>query len=417
FLQDFGAHLAPMVAMPPQSVPKGPEDTSTLRLAARVQGDHGFVFVNNYLRLYPLPERQDFQIRLKLPTETLAVPRNPTNIPAGAYFIWPVNLDLGGVILKYATAQLLTRLKEGKSDYYFFFQQPGIAPEFVFDGRSVASLEAGEASVRRDGDGIYVSGITAGPAVAVTLRSPAGKVTRIVVLTRSQAENTWQAVIRGQKHLFLSSADVFFEGARMHLRSRDANALTLSIFPNLKPSSTSFHSAGRAGIFATYTTKVHPKEIPMRWEKIRDAAPSTPVRKGKYNALAPTGTDFDQAAVWRISLPENALQGLSDVFLHIEYIADVARLYHSAAAVRVSSPAADLLSDDFYKGTAWEVGLKRFAPQAFHKLDLKLMPLRKDAPIYLPQKAWPPFPPQGELAEVRKITTIPEYEAVVEFGP
>ncbi len=55
-----------------------------------------------------------------------------------------------------------------------------------------------------------------------------------------------------------------------------------------------------------------------------------------------------------MTLPKNALDGLSDVFLNIHCFGDVARLHEGA----------QLLDDKFFNGSPWEVGLKRFTPQA-----------------------------------------------------
>src|SRR5215472_15598291 len=66
FLNDFGAELAPMTSYFPARVPSSLHDVETPRVAARLQGDHGFLFINNYQRTYPLPERHNFQVQLEL---------------------------------------------------------------------------------------------------------------------------------------------------------------------------------------------------------------------------------------------------------------------------------------------------------------------------------------------------------------
>jgi len=77
FVQDFGSYLAPMTAVAPDLLPSGTQDTTTLRVVARTQGDHGFLFFNNYVRNYSLPEHKGVQAVLKLPSETITVPRHP----------------------------------------------------------------------------------------------------------------------------------------------------------------------------------------------------------------------------------------------------------------------------------------------------------------------------------------------------
>ena len=215
----------------------------------------------------------------------------------------------------------------------------------------------------------------------------------------------------GGEHVFLSQADVFFDDTCLHLRARDVRQLRFSVFPALKTAPRAnlpLKQTGRDGVFVSYSAALPPKQVPVHWEKIRAASPSVPGKMGKYNAMAPDDSDFDRAAAWRIVLPAHALDGLSNVFLQIQYFGDVARL----------NAGQRLLADDFYKGMTWEIGLKRFAPEALGKnLELKVMPLRKDAKIYLPRNAWPRFPLSGEIAAVFTIAASPEYEVRVELQP
>src|SRR5712671_271296 len=57
FLGDFGSSLATMPSYLPERMPKSKKDTSTPRVAARLHADRGFIFLNNYQRTYPLPEK------------------------------------------------------------------------------------------------------------------------------------------------------------------------------------------------------------------------------------------------------------------------------------------------------------------------------------------------------------------------
>jgi hypothetical protein len=100
-------------------------------------------------------------------------------------------------------------------------------------------------------------------------------------------------------------------------------------------------------------------------------------------------------------VPEDALEGLKNLYLQISYVGDVGRL----------SSGDELLDDNFYNGATWEVGLRSFGGAALGRgLDLKIYPLRKGVPIYLPKGAWPLFPPGGETARIRSVSLVPEYE-------
>jgi len=78
FLDDFGSSLATMTPYFPDRMPASKSDTATPRVAARFQKDHGFVFINNYQRNYPLGARKNFQLRLKTMAGEMKVPRRPT---------------------------------------------------------------------------------------------------------------------------------------------------------------------------------------------------------------------------------------------------------------------------------------------------------------------------------------------------
>jgi beta-galactosidase len=409
FLNQFGSSLAPMAPVLPTVVPANAADRSTVRASARTQGNRGFVFFNNYARNYPLPDHRGIQIKLVLPSETVVLPRKPIDLVSGTYGIWPVNLDLNGILLKYATAQPLTMVRDANVVYYFFLAPPGIQPEFAFDERTLTSLKAGKGVISRASGFRYVGGLVPGPGIALSARSKTGQTVHVIVLTRSEAQNLWKFTVAGGERIFLSPADVFFDDRGLHLRARDVRQLRFSVFPALKNAPVAnvpLKPAGRDGVFVSYSVSMPRNPVPVRWEKVRAAAPSLPGKVGKYNAMAPDDSDFERAGVWHIVLPAHALDGLSDVFLQIQYAGDVARL----------EAGQRLLADDFYKGMTWEIGMKRFATESFGKnLELKIMPLRKDAPIYMPASAWPEFPLTGEIADVSGIHALPEYEVRVDM--
>jgi beta-galactosidase len=64
------------------------------------------------------------------------VPAQPVDVADGSYFIWPVNLDLDGTRLRYATAQPVARLDNGKDGVtYVFAASEGVPVELAFDAR------------------------------------------------------------------------------------------------------------------------------------------------------------------------------------------------------------------------------------------------------------------------------------------
>jgi hypothetical protein len=105
FLEAFGPGLAPMSVHAPDMLPKDSADLVTPRFSVRSIGDKGFLFVSNYVRQYPMAVQKDVQFAVNLPGGAVTIPAHPIDIPSGAYFMWPINMDLSGARLVYATAQ------------------------------------------------------------------------------------------------------------------------------------------------------------------------------------------------------------------------------------------------------------------------------------------------------------------------
>ena len=405
FLDDFGSSLATMTAYFPDRMPAGKSDTATPRVAARFERDHGFVFINNYQRNYPLPARKNFQVRLKTAACEMKVPRHPTEIPSGAYVMWPVNLNLGGTVLKYSTAQLLCRL--GAPDTYVFFAWPGLPAEFAFEAAADATLEAPHARIERENGDVIVDRVEPGKQAAICIRKAGGQEVRIILLSREMARDAWKANLAGRSRLLLSSSDLYFDSNAVHLSSMDAGQLGFEILPKLDAAPAGFTASGADGLFEQYQIHVRPEKVKALVEKLRDAEVRPPVRMGKEVAEAPEAEAFQGAAEWSIQVPPITSPAVRNVLLRITYMGDIARVYADGK----------LATDDFYKGTPFEIALRRpAAPDAEQTLKLQILPMRKDAPIYLPAGGDIAFPPSGQIVELQRVEVVPEYQAVAEVG-
>jgi hypothetical protein len=138
FLHDFGSSLATMPAFIPTNHVTKKSDTETLRWSVRSDGNSGYVFVNNYQRLQPMPAKTNVQFKLNLPSGELIFPQKPVTIPAESFFFWPFNMNLDGAKLIYATARPVCR----HGNTFFFAEIPGVPAEFVFEPKSLESSPA-----------------------------------------------------------------------------------------------------------------------------------------------------------------------------------------------------------------------------------------------------------------------------------
>ncbi len=68
-----------------------------------------------------------------------------------------------------------------------------------------------------------------------------------------------------------------------------------------------------------------------------------------------------------------------------------------------------MIDDDYYYGETWTIGLKRFAAKLDAPLTLTVMPLRKDAPIYLDDAVRATLPDTDQVAVVKSVKLVPQY--------
>lgn len=114
-------------------------------------------------------------------------------------------------------------------------------------------------------------------------------------------------------------------------------------------------------------------EAPMI-KKVKEAGPLRTITIGVNKAAEePTDADFEQAAVYTIDLPEVSGKGR---LLNIDYRGDVARLYADGK----------LIDDNFYNGRPFQYALWRL-PKECRQLELRILPLQKDMPVYFPREA------------------------------
>jgi beta-galactosidase len=399
FLGDFGSNLAPMTAYFPDEVPSSKDDTATPRVAARLKDGKGFLFINNYQRLHPLPERKQFQVKLETASQTIEIPRRPVDIPGGVYTIWPVNLSLSSAVLRYATAQLLCRLQDENT--FVFFAWPGISPEFALVEKAGTSVEAPGARVSHDRDVTYVSGITPGPGSVIQIHASNGLSTWLLVLTREEALNAWTAKLGGKHRLVLSSADVYFDGDTLHMSADDPSLLRASFYPAWDGTPAGFEDLGREGVFEKYAASPEPLpvDIQPKVEELSSGGDPAALRFCRGVPEVPDDSAFEGAAKWRVRIP---MSGSSvKLLLDIRYQGDIARIY----------AGGKLFDDNFYNGSDWQIGLWRISREDLAQgLELKILPLRQDSPIYLPKGARPNFSSEAQIATLAGIRAIPEYE-------
>jgi len=149
------------------------------------------------------------------------------------------------------------------------------------------------------------------------------------------------------------------------------------------------------------------KPVAATVEQVRPAGPLREIRLGSIKqpvAAAPSAADFENAAVWRVKLPDGFDPASTDSMLRIQYTGDVARVYIGDR----------FITDDYYNGKPLEIGLKRHAAELKEgEIKVEVLPLQKSAlageapSIFMDPTARPDFDDHESVAEVRAVEIVP----------
>lgn len=411
FMHDFGDRLAPMTVRKPDIAPADAEDLKTPRWSLRSKGDSAFVFVSNHVRQYAMAEQRQVQFSVKLPHETKVFPRKPVDVADGAYFIWPVNFDLDGVRLSYATAQPVARLDNGKEGVVYVFAASGTIPvELALDGVAADAVQAvAGARVAAAGGGVVVDGVTPGTGAALTIKRAQGGPLTVVVLSEEQARQLAIGELAGKRRLVLSAQQVWFDGGGLKLRSDGNPAFRFAVYPplpkapKLSAAKQGALHAGSDGLFQAFDTTLPERRPAATVTPVRAAEEVRPVMIGGLAkaAVQPIPESFRHAAAWRIDLPSASGKGEPDALVNLDFTGDIGRLFNGTR----------LLDDWYYSGYGWQYALKHAGNGP---LTLAVLPLRADAPIYIPKEGRPDFAGKQQIAELRGVTITPIYRLDVQ---
>jgi len=405
FLHEWGPTLADMPPSMPDERPHGKNDCETLRWSVRSDGHSGFVFINNYERLRELPAKTNVQFTVNLAGGQLVFPQQAATIPSGACLIWPFHLNLGGTELVWATAQPLTAVDADNVRTLFFEQADGIPAQFAF-ATNCPHIKVFSGRLTREKEAKIIRDITPGTKVAAKVQLPDGGSIQIVVLDSKDSLALWKQPFDGRDRVFFTRANLVVNGNTLQLTSTNTANLKVSIYPP----PASIKSDGRNiahkedGIFTAFIPKA-PKEVEFKagFKRVQAPGPLRKIPLGKIEqpvAAAPVDADFANAGVWSISVPANVPLD-EDPILRIHYTGDVARVLLNN----------DFITDDFYNGRALDIGLRRHAPDILDgSLRVAIIPLQKNAPIYMAESARPDFGQADSIATIQGVEIIPRYQ-------
>jgi beta-galactosidase len=411
FLHDNGSDLAAMTTVLPDQRPTGKDDVTTLRWSARSDGRGGFVFVNNYERGRELPAKSGVQFALTMADGSkLTFPSQAIDIAPGAIVLWPFNRRYEEFTLSYATAMPFGHIleEETRTRTLFFAAAPGVTAEFAFDTAAISEIKSSVAQTR-DGDRIVLRNVPTGHDSFARITTKDGRTVQCVLLDEADSLALWKGLLGGRNRMVLTRGNVVFDHDQARMSATEPGPTVVEVFPvpNTMAVDAKPVAGTRDGLFQRFVLPaVTLTRTKLEFEKVRDAGPLREIKPGPIKqpvAMEPTDADFASAAIWRVKLPSK-IDPARRPLLRFDYVGDVARVLLGDR----------LLTDDFYNGNPRDLGLWRYAADLpNHELRFSVLPLQKNAPIFLAASARPDFGDAPAIATLRGVELIESATAML----
>ncbi|MDX3106414.1 beta-galactosidase [Nonomuraea angiospora] len=359
-----GARLAPMGV----TVGGGGDDPGELRWAVRSDGHAGYLFLTTYQPpARPLDAQKDVQVTVSFEDADVTVPTRPLDLPAGVSLVWPLRYQLApGLVLRSATAQLVTRITDEDGDLVVLCATGGVPVELVLDG-DVATDGA-----RSAGDATVVDVAEPGPECVIDLPGA-----RILVLDEASANHLYRLEVAGRERLVLSDAPVYALDGALVLHS-EAERCAVALLPapaGLTADGGELAGPRGEGLWRTWSVNVSGAGARTVAEDLRPHAPAPPepVRGGPMDRLS-APADYSGAAQVHLDVPSDVFDGTDRVLLRLTWTGDAGRAYVGDR----------LVSDHFWHGRTWDIDLTPWRDDvAGQGVRLELLPWRRDTGVWV----------------------------------
>lgn len=390
FLNAFGDKLAPMQTILPEGNNQiTPENDSTLRYAVRTKGESGFIFMNNFQDHFQRNDLEGIRFSIHSGNGDLLIPESGViNLKKDEHTILPFNFDMEGIMLNYSTAQLLTMGEDGQSTWFVFYAIPGTNPEFsVQKANGIEILKKDNCQSSENSKRLLVNCSESVPSEFV-IRKKDGKTITVLTIDKPLALKSYVLSINGKRHIMFSDALILRRGDLFDLQSTGQNNFNLSVYPCIESAPVlSYGSITRqkesASIMSTFQVDLPAQKVDLAIRTIQE------------NKIL-------------VTLPAAKPSGVNDLFLVIDYAGDTGMGFLNG----------ELVTDNFYNGSKWSIGLKKFMDLPGQKeMVFYFRPLYLDASYFqdFETSGIPVFTGDGPNLEIRSVEVIPEYQATITF--
>ncbi len=376
FINDFGADLAETFVYEPEYPVLDEQNIAQLRYIVRAKGNSGFVFLNNTQVRIPMPDKQ-FRIKLNVEKGPIEFPRKELTLQGETNAVLPFNYNLNGILLKYATAQPVSRFTVGDEHILVLTEVRGMDLELAFDASTVEEIQAEHWKIEKENGMIYLvpKGEIYDPVKIIDID---GGASQIIFLSREQAENCWRVKIGGQESIVLTEADLLIDQGEIEFRQLNNSLISFEIFPSPN-------------------VKLMNDEIEL-----------LPTNNGEFKIdLEEIEIDLeinpgDEPTV-DVMLPDFLPTQLEDIILNIDY-------WGGGVTATLNDK---VVTDHLLHGPGWQFGLKRYIAQGNNEIQFEIQDWSKSI-TGIPDEVVKEIKVNG--SKFKEIKAIPQYRAKIYFG-
>ena len=409
FLNSYGEVLAPMVPVIPSDNPTNETDFKKLRYSVRSNDGSGFVFFNNYVRHFDLADHQNVSFLIKDGSNEIRIPQQGViAIKNRLYGVLPFNQNIGGTLLKYATAHPSAILKN-KIKTHCYYVMEGIKPEFCFDASTVKHIHTNAGKVSKTVNKIFVNHLKAGKDAVISIESKSGEKSEILLLSQQEALHSYDFDIEGKNTLLLTDNLAFYDEVKKQIEIRSvANAnYQFNVYPSLAIQNKNITKLKKQGLFDTYAVSFPTVKLPEVSFKQISSDASFDEYVASLNGNTPEGPTYNiffntrlPYKNYEVTLPKAIPSNAYDLLLEFNYVGNTAQIYDNGT----------LIADQYYSGAVMPFSLKRHESDlADNKFIFQITPLAENYPIHFEPNTPLSFA-KSVHANLQSITVKPQYQ-------
>lgn len=350
-----------------EAITQKPEDVETLRYVVRIDEEgRGFLFINNYQDHVDGKEQKEFAVTVRTDRGDVRVPQCGTmNLAKESCAILPLWFDMNGSTLRYATAQLITRVADGEKDCYVFTAVKGMHTEFVFEENCSIKLLSG---CRGEDRKVTVE---EGKYAAFEVKALDGRTDTVAVIPWEAVFKLWQIDDDGTRRIILSDCPVLYKDHKYELEYHCGNAVSLGIFPynkdEIRIGGEMYKTCGMEGIFKRF--EKYEEKHQLHFTAVDRSTVNAEGDGALKRPVVGSPVSSTKVINARMSLefsPEN-FEGVKQLILRIAYEGDVGYAFING----------EMIHDNFCNGAPWEIDLYPYREKLVkHGMYLYISPKR-----------------------------------------